>query len=82
VTYFNCPRCRLSIRLPRAASIAPRHCPRCIARHGVATPLFPSPLSLRELEGEEKAEPDDDQSSVARLDYSTNFGGGEWMRSR
>ena len=74
--YFNCPRCRLSIRLPRAASIAPRHCPRCIARHGVATPLLPSPLSLRELEGAQSGEPDDGEPSTPRAGYSADFGGG------
>jgi hypothetical protein len=56
--YLNCPRCRLSIRMPRAASIAPQHCPRCTARLGVASPLFSSSMNMRELAGEEPGSPD------------------------
>ena len=49
MTYLNCPRCRLSIPEPRFAALAPDHCPRCIARRRVATPMFRSPLTMREL---------------------------------
>jgi hypothetical protein len=54
VTYLNCPVCRLSLRAPRASFMAPEHCPRCIGRRRVATPLVPSALPLRRL-GESEA---------------------------
>jgi hypothetical protein len=39
MTFQNCPRCGLSIRL-RTAHLAPRNCPRCIARYRVAVPMY------------------------------------------
>ena len=33
-----CPRCRLRLT-PRLPALAPRHCPRCLARHRVAVEL-------------------------------------------
>ena len=47
--YLNCSRCQLSIRAPRASFLAPEYCPRCIARRRVPSPLFASPLPMREL---------------------------------
>ena len=35
---FVCPRCRLRL-MPRLPALAPRHCPRCLARHRVAVEL-------------------------------------------
>jgi hypothetical protein len=35
---FVCPRCRLRLT-PRLPTLAPRHCPRCLARHRVAVEL-------------------------------------------
>jgi len=49
VSYLNCPVCHLSLRAPRASFMAPEHCPRCIGRRRVATPLVPSELPLRQL---------------------------------
>jgi hypothetical protein len=49
MTYLNCSRCGLSIPAPRVAGLAPEYCPRCIARRRIASPLFASPLTLREL---------------------------------
>lgn len=46
--HFNCPRCRLTIT-PRASWLAIAHCPRCIARSGVAVSLFTSTLPTGEL---------------------------------
>jgi hypothetical protein len=33
--------------------MAPEHCPRCIGRRRVATPLFSSPLPMRQLMAQE-----------------------------
>ena len=49
MSYLNCPVCHLSLRAPRASFLAPEHCPRCIGRRRVATPLFASPLPMRQL---------------------------------
>jgi hypothetical protein len=56
VSYLNCPVCHLSLRAPRAAYMAPEHCPRCIGRRRVATPLFASPLPMRQLMAQEAAQ--------------------------
>lgn len=39
MSYVNCPRCRLTVRL-RFDALAPEHCPRCERRHGVLEPVF------------------------------------------
>ena len=39
MTYLNCPRCDLAVHV-RAAYLAPRNCPRCIARRQVAVPMY------------------------------------------
>jgi hypothetical protein len=49
MTYLNCSRCGLSIPAPRVATLTPEYCPRCIATRRIASPLFASPLTLREL---------------------------------
>jgi len=49
MTYLNCSRCRLSIPEPRVPALALEYCPRCIARRRVATPMFRSPLTMRQL---------------------------------
>ena len=59
MTYLNCSQCRLSIPEPRHRTLTRDYCPRCIARRRVATPLFRSPLPMRELTA------DGDPSSVA-----------------
>jgi hypothetical protein len=46
MSYVNCPRCRLTVRL-RFDALAPEHCPRCEARHGVKEPVFLSPMPSR-----------------------------------
>jgi hypothetical protein len=46
MSYMNCPRCRLTVRL-RADALAPEHCPRCASRHGVKEPVFLSPTPSR-----------------------------------
>jgi hypothetical protein len=55
VTYLNCPVCHLSLRAPRAAYMAPEHCPRCIGRRRVATPLVAGPLPMCQLIAQEAA---------------------------
>ena len=50
--YQHCPRCRLAIRC-RASYLALEHCPRCLARAGVLTTLFTSPLDAIELRAAE-----------------------------
>jgi hypothetical protein len=59
MTYLNCSRCGLSIPEPRVPLLAPEYCPRCIARRRGATPMFRSPLTMRQLAGE------DDTSFIA-----------------
>jgi hypothetical protein len=46
MSYVNCPRCRLTVRL-RHDSVTPEHCPRCQARHGVQSKVFLSPTPAR-----------------------------------
>jgi hypothetical protein len=46
MTYLNCPRCNLAIRV-RADYLAPRNCPRCIARHHVPVPMYSAPQPAR-----------------------------------
>lgn len=51
MSYVNCPRCRLTVRLPDDA-LTPEYCPRCAARHGVQEKVFlsstPARLFVRE----------------------------------
>jgi hypothetical protein len=49
MTYQNCPRCRLSIRV-RTQALAPRNCPRCIARSRMAVPMYETPHPTRLVE--------------------------------
>jgi hypothetical protein len=44
----NCPRCRLTVRVP-FDRLAPEHCPRCEARHGVKERVFLSEKPSRLL---------------------------------
>ena len=46
MSYVNCPRCRLTVRL-RPDAVTPEHCPRCAARHGVHSKVFLSPTPAR-----------------------------------
>jgi hypothetical protein len=46
MSYVNCPRCRLTVRL-RHDAVTPEHCPRCAARHGVQSKVFLSPTPAR-----------------------------------
>jgi hypothetical protein len=39
MTYLNCPHCNLAVRV-RAAYLAPRNCPRCIARRQVTVAMY------------------------------------------
>lgn len=48
MSYVNCPRCRLTVRVP-FNSMAPEHCPRCERKHGVLEPVFMSPKPSRLL---------------------------------
>jgi hypothetical protein len=41
MSYVNCPRCGLTVRL-RASVVALGHCPRCLARRGVAVEMLAS----------------------------------------
>jgi hypothetical protein len=46
MSYFNCPRCAISIRV-RHDYLAMKHCPRCQARARVAVPLYETPKPVR-----------------------------------
>jgi hypothetical protein len=48
MSYVNCPRCRLTVRL-RADALAPEHCPRCERKYGVRERVFLSPQPSRLL---------------------------------
>jgi hypothetical protein len=48
MSYVNCPRCRLTVRL-RFDALAPEYCPRCERRHGVQERVFLSPEPSRLL---------------------------------
>jgi hypothetical protein len=39
MSYVNCPRCRLTVRL-RDDSLTPEYCPRCAAKHGVHSKVY------------------------------------------
>ena len=52
--HLNCPRCGLTIT-PRALWLTIEHCPRCIARNGLAVSLFASTLPTAELYAAEAA---------------------------
>jgi hypothetical protein len=45
ISYANCPRCGLAVRL-RATFLTLRHCPRCVARRGIAVEMFTSKLRV------------------------------------
>jgi tRNA G26 N,N-dimethylase Trm1 len=62
-TYQHCPRCRLAIRC-RATYLSLTNCPRCLARAGIVSPLFHSPLNAMELRA---AEPPEDPALKAAL---------------
>lgn len=40
--HLTCPSCRMTIA-PRAHWLAPKHCPRCIAKKNTAIELLPTP---------------------------------------
>jgi hypothetical protein len=46
MSYVNCPRCRLTVRL-RPDAMTPEHCPRCEAKHGVQSKVYLSPTPAR-----------------------------------
>ena len=52
--HWNCPRCGLTIT-PKARWLTIEHCPRCIARNGLAVSLFASTLPTAELYAAEAA---------------------------
>jgi hypothetical protein len=52
MTYQHCPRCRLAVRC-RASYLTLTNCPRCLARAGIVSPMFTSPLNAAELRGTE-----------------------------
>ena len=56
MSYVNCPRCRLTVRLPDDA-LTPEYCPRCAARHGVQSKVFLSSTPAR-LFARPEAEPE------------------------
>ena len=55
MTYQHCPRCQLHAIRCRASYLKLTSCPRCLARAGIVSPMFSSPLNAMELRG---AEPD------------------------
>ena len=64
MSYVNCPRCRLTVRVPFDA-LAPEHCPRCEARHGVKEPVFLSPVPSRLFRRPEAVEAPDASGAEA-----------------
>ena len=46
MSYVNCPRCRLTVRL-RHDALTPEYCPRCQARHGVQSKVYLSATPAR-----------------------------------
>jgi hypothetical protein len=46
MSYVNCPRCRLTVRL-REDSLAPEYCPRCASKHGVHSKVYLSATPAR-----------------------------------
>jgi len=46
MSYLNCPRCALSIRI-RADYLAMTNCPRCMGRNQVTIPLYETPRPAR-----------------------------------
>lgn len=48
MTYLHCPRCRLAINC-RAHYLMMTNCPRCLARTGIPSALFASPLNAIDL---------------------------------
>ena len=56
MTYLNCPRCHLAI-LERVMRLLAGDCPRCLAREGVRSLMFASPLPYRELTNAGPTEP-------------------------
>jgi hypothetical protein len=46
MSYVNCPRCRLTVRL-RDDALTPEHCPRCAAKHGVHSKVYLSATPAR-----------------------------------
>jgi uncharacterized paraquat-inducible protein A len=46
MSYVNCPRCRLTVRL-RDDALTPEHCPRCAAKHGVQSKVYLSATPAR-----------------------------------
>jgi hypothetical protein len=58
LSYVNCPRCRLTVRVP-FHQMAPEHCPRCEARHGVKEPVFLSEKPSRLLKTPAVGAPED-----------------------
>jgi hypothetical protein len=46
MSYVNCPRCRLTVRL-RDDALTPEYCPRCAAKHGVQSKVYLSATPAR-----------------------------------
>jgi hypothetical protein len=46
MSYVNCPRCRLTVRL-RDDALTPEFCPRCAAKHGVHAKVYLSATPAR-----------------------------------
>jgi tRNA G26 N,N-dimethylase Trm1 len=67
MTYQHCPRCRLAIRC-RATYLMMDHCPRCLARAAVISPLFCSPLDADQLRVVEASSVSPAAGQLARRD--------------
>jgi hypothetical protein len=65
--YRHCPRCRLAIRCRTGLLV--EHCPRCLARAGILTSMFSSPLDAMQLragrDGDAGASSSDDTAPVS-----------------
>ena len=61
MSYVNCPRCRLTVRVPFDLP-APEHCPRCEARHGVKETVFLSETPSRLFQRSQAVAPASDET--------------------
>ncbi len=64
MSYMNCPRCGLSIRL-RASYLTLERCPRCLARSGLAVPMQLSPNRWSPAGGASVRAPEQPQTSAS-----------------
>lgn len=65
MSYMNCPRCGLSIRL-RASYLTLERCPRCLARSGLAIPMQLLPNRRSSTGGASVGAPEQPHTSASK----------------